>query len=203
MISCILLSAGYSSRFGSPKALAQIGDEHAIVKLQNMLIASEVSEVIIVLGAHKSQIKPHLLKHKKVRAVYNKNYNFGQTSSFQCGLDDGDQDSTGYMLLPVDYPFVTRETVDTLISAFLMDQDNKILIPVFDRKKGHPPLFSADLKEEFLNLSQDCGINTVAHRHKDQTRFLDLDDSGIVQTFNTQEELKRLGDFPKEVIDKQ
>jgi len=86
MIACILLSAGLSQRFGSPKALAQWNTGTVIEHLQNLLVKSQVDEIIVVCGAHADQIKPHILEHKQVRFVYNKDYNFGQTSSFKAGL---------------------------------------------------------------------------------------------------------------------
>src|SRR3990167_701833 len=106
MISCIVLSAGQNSRFGSPKALAKFKGRTVIEHLQIVLIASDLDEIIIVLGAFVNDIKPYLLKHKKIKVVYNKDYNLGQTSSFQTGLKVMDQQSQGVMLLPVDFPLV-------------------------------------------------------------------------------------------------
>ncbi len=51
MVTCILLSAGSSQRFGSPKALAELYDETVLEHLQKMLLATQVGEIIIVLGA--------------------------------------------------------------------------------------------------------------------------------------------------------
>ena len=86
MISCILLTAGLSNRFRSPKALARLGQDTVIEHLQKTLINTQISDIVIVLGAEAETIKPFLLNHKKIRFVYNKNFNFGQTSSFKTGL---------------------------------------------------------------------------------------------------------------------
>ena len=69
MISCILLSAGYSSRFGSPKALAKLNGQTIIEQLQKILVASILDEIIVVLGAFAEDIKSYLLKHKKIKLV--------------------------------------------------------------------------------------------------------------------------------------
>ena len=74
MISCILLTAGESQRFGSPKALAQIHQTKAIEVLQEKLIQSLVAEIIIVTGAYENLIKPYVFNHSKVRVVHNKDY---------------------------------------------------------------------------------------------------------------------------------
>ncbi len=189
MITCILLSAGLSQRFGSSKALAEINDQTVIERLQKLLVKTRVSEIIIVLGAHADQIKPYILDHTKVKFVYNKDYNFGQTSSFKVGLKNVSDDAKGILLLPVDCPFIQTETIDDLITYFL-DNMPLIVVPVFGKKKGHPPLFSIRLKDEFLALDNGSGLNTVAQIYASETSTLPVEDPGVVQTFNTREEFE-------------
>lgn len=187
MISAILLSAGESSRFGSPKALVKLNSYTVIEQILTSLISSQVDEVITVLGSQAEQIKPFLLKHKKVKVVYNKDYNFGQTSSFQVGLNSLRDDSQGVFLLPVDYPFVKSSTIDTLIECFRIER-NCVYIPTFENRKGHPPLFPIQLRNEFLLLQHDQGVNSVAQQHQDLIRLVAVKDSGVIATFNTPQE---------------
>ncbi len=133
MISCILLSAGSSRRFGSPKALAQFEGECLIERLQKTLIRSLVHETVIVLGDHSEDIKTHLLNHKKVKSVYSKEYKNGQTASFKTGLKALSDSTEGILLLPVDVPFVKSSTIDFLITEFIKKQP-LILIPTFKGK---------------------------------------------------------------------
>jgi CTP:molybdopterin cytidylyltransferase MocA len=191
MIACLVLSAGLSRRFGSPKALADMNGDTAIGRLQKVLVNSRLDEVYIILGAHAQEIKPFLLNHKKVKSVYNKDYNLGQTSSFQAGLRSLSPQTKGFLLLPVDFPLVSQQTIDLLICRF-KENEPLLVLPTFNGKKGHPPLFSVRLKEEFLGLGTDSGLNTVVHAHQDETAFLPVEDPGIIQTFNTQEEFERL-----------
>ncbi len=191
MISCLLLAAGLSSRFGSPKALAGISGKPAIVILQEKLTASCVDAITIVLGAHCEVIKPHLLNHKKIATVYNKDYLLGQTSSFQAGLRYLPQKTTGIMLLPVDYPFIEQKTFDQLVDSFV-SQSPLFLIPTYKRQKGHPPIFSITLKPKFLKLNQSQGINSVIWKNQSSGVFFPVDDPGVVKNFNTREELSQL-----------
>ena len=191
MISCLLLSAGFSSRFGSPKALAQINGQTLIEHLQELLLATQLHEIIIVLGHGAEQIKPFLFKHTKIKVVYNKDYKFGQTSSFKCGLKEVTALSTGILLLPVDCPLIQSETFHALIT-FFEDKKPVALIPSYQDKKGHPPIFNTALKNEFLALKDTLGINTVIHHHADDITVLPLDDPGIIKSFNTKEEFEQL-----------
>lgn len=191
MVSCVLLSAGLSSRFGSPKALAKFNRRTLIEHLQTRLLDTRLEEILIVLGDRADQIKPFLFNHKRIKVVYNKDYILGQTSSFQAGLKIACPQSTGIMLFPVDYPVVKKETVDQLI-AYFDDHTPSILIPSCAGKKGHPPIFHRRLKEELLSLDCRMGIHTVIHHHPQDTVILPMEDAGVVKSFNTPEEFKRI-----------
>ncbi|MBN1870068.1 MAG: nucleotidyltransferase family protein [Candidatus Omnitrophica bacterium] len=191
MIASILLSAGLSRRYGSPKALAKLNGETVIERLQKVVIQSPVEEMIVVLGADADEIKPHLLNHNKIKFVYNKDYNLGQTSSFKAGLRSISKWVKGILLIPVDHPFIQPGTIDLLIRYYLKHFP-LIVLPAFEGRKGHPPLFSADLKEEFLALDNGIGLNAIAHAHQNETVILPVEDAGVIQSFNTKEEFRDL-----------
>ncbi len=189
MVTCILLSAGLSERFGSPKALAYIGGNTVIQHVQNTLLESSCDEIIVVLGAHARQIQPSIFIHSRIRVVYNKNYNLGQTSSVKAGWREADNSSTGVIFLPVDCPLVQASSICMIIDYF-KEHDPDILIPSYRNKKGHPPIFHQRLKSKILNLPMDLGINSLFAEHPPQT--IEIDDRGIIESFNTPEELKKI-----------
>ncbi len=191
MISCILLAAGLSSRFGSPKALSSLQGKPIIERIQRVIIDSHVSELIVVLGAFAEEIKPFLLKHKKINVVYNKDFHLGQTSSFKSGLRTLSDDIEGIMLLPVDYPLIKKEILDCLAEEFSKTKP-LVLIPTYQGKKGHPPIFNNCLKEKLLKLDDSLGVNTITGLYANRIKFLDVSDSGIIKTFNTREEFVHL-----------
>ena len=193
MISAILLSAGLSERFGSPKALTKINETTRVIDaVQRTLLASPINEIIVVLGAFAADIKPFLLKKKRIKSVLNKNYRKGQTSSFQTGLQHISPSAEGILLLPIDYPAIKAETIHILCDQFLNRDSLKIIIPSFKDHKGHPPIFPIHLKEEFLALDSSQGINIVAQRHEKTTTIYPVDDPGVIQTFNTPQEFEQL-----------
>ncbi|MDP2654459.1 MAG: nucleotidyltransferase family protein [Candidatus Omnitrophota bacterium] len=192
MISCVLLSAGLSSRFGSPKALAPwIGGQTVIGHLQSLLLSSSIDEIIVVVGAGAENVRPHVLKHKKIRIVYNKDYILGQTSSFRAALPHCSPAAEAVFLLPVDFPAIQCGTLQSLIAAF-HQQKPLILVPVHEGRRGHPPLFRADLLSEFLALGDDCGINSVLHRYETDVVDFSVNDEGVLVTFNTPEEFRQI-----------
>ena len=189
MISCVLLSAGESQRFGSPKALATLGKHTAIEKLQSTLVDSPVDEIIVVLGAHLDAVKPYVFNHKKVRIVYNKDHKLGQTSSFQAGLSAVAKESKAVFLAPVDCPLVQILTISALIDHFKKN-DPAILVPAYKGKRGHPPLFNISFKKEILALPTSTGLNTLFEKYIPDT--LEINDPGIIRTFNTPTDLEQI-----------
>ena len=139
MISCVILSAGRSSRFGSPKALARINGETVIERHQKTLLKTRIKEIVIVLGAYAEEIEPFVFNSERINTIFNKNYKSGQTSSFKAGLEKVSSDVKGIMLLPVDYPFIKVETINILLEQFLINMPT-ILVPAYNNKKGHPPI---------------------------------------------------------------
>jgi len=189
MISCVLLSAGLSERFGSPKALACISDITAIQHVQKTLLQSCCDKIIVVLGAHAQQIQPSIFIHSRIRVVYNKDYFFGQTSSVQAGWRETDNSSEGVMFLPVDCPLVKASSIDKMI-RFFKENDPDILVPTYLHKKGHPPIFHQRLKSKVLGLSGTQGLNSLYTSHPPHT--IEVNDPGILKSFNTPQELEQI-----------
>ena len=193
MVSCILLSAGLSTRFGSPKALATIRGVTVIERLQRILIESHVGEVIVVLGAEAEKIRPFLLNDKKLKPVYNADYRLGQTSSVKTGIKVILNESCGIMLWPIDYPLIRKETIDQLTLEFLTRRPS-VLIPTYTNRKGHPPIFHVSLKTKLLTIDNHMGINSLQRQFSTLKELqpcsylLSVDDPGILCTFNTPEE---------------
>jgi len=191
MMTCIVLAAGESRRFGSPKPLADLNGTPAIRQTVNTVLASVVKDVIVVLGHEARNIQPLVPEDSRVRVVINKDYNRGMTSSFQTALNALADEPPDLMLLPADMPFVKAATIDLLCRTF-ETQRPLILVPTYRGRSGHPPVFASSLIEEFKSLKDSDPLSTIQRRHSKETLHLPVNDEGIVQAFNTPQELSRL-----------
>lgn len=192
MFTCLLLASGFSSRFGSPKSLAQLENNVSVINfIQNNLITSEVSEIIIVLGKDKSLIKPHILSHPKIKSITNVHYELGQTSSLKAGLREIKPKTSAILLLPVDFPLIQTATFNTI-----MDEFNKskklVLIPTFQGRKGHPPIFDSSLIKDILGFDENRGFNIFLGRINHGCQEFEVNDSGVLNTFNTLSEFEKI-----------
>lgn len=191
MVSCILLAAGESRRFGSPKPLAKIGPKTLIEISTARLLKTQVLETVVVLGASANEIQPLISGDPRVKTVLNRDYLKGQTSSFKKGLISLSAQSKGVMLLPIDVPFIKNVTLDLLMERF-SKEDPLLLIPTFNGKKGHPPIFSSRLFHELANLGDDEPLYTLQRRHALQTLLVPVEDKGVTLSFNTPEEFNKI-----------
>ncbi len=191
MVSCIVLAAGASSRFGSPKPLARIHSRPLISLLSEQLLKTQLGEIFIVLGADAEAVRPCVCSDPKVRCVFNESFSRGQTSSFKKGLKAVSADSDGVLLLPADVPFVKPETIDMIIETFSKNPF-PILVPTYKGQGGHPPAFSKTLFAEFTKLSDEAPLSTIQQIHASEILRLPVSDEGILLSFNTPQEFEKI-----------
>jgi len=73
-ITGIILAAGESKRLGQPKQLLKVDNEYLINLVVSNSLESNLSSIIVVLGAYFNQIKPKIKLESKVRVVNNVNW---------------------------------------------------------------------------------------------------------------------------------
>ena len=78
----------------------------------------------------------------------------------------------------VDHPAVGAETIAALAGG--PEPGILVRVPRYRGERGHPIWFSRALIPEFLALPEDGAARDVVRRHAAQTRFLDVDDPGIL-----------------------
>jgi molybdenum cofactor cytidylyltransferase len=191
MVSCIVLAAGASSRFGSPKPLARIHSRPLISLLSEQLLKTQLGEIFIVLGADAEAVRPCVCSDPKIRCVFNESFSRGQTSSFKKGLKAVSADSDGVLLLPADVPFVKPETINMIIETFSKNPF-PILVPTYKGQGGHPPAFSKTLFAEFTKLSDEAPLSTIQQIHASEILRLPVSDEGILLSFNTPQEFEKI-----------
>jgi len=67
---------------------------------------------------------------------------------------------------PADLPQMTSDLIDRLLSASSVS--DQIVVPQFDDRIGHPALFSWRTTQQFYNLPDGTGINSVVEQHARQ-----------------------------------
>ena len=172
---------------GSPKALLEYHGETFLDRWIG-LFAPHCAAVIVVLGAHAGEIRAGIRRRSQARLVENADYQAGQLSSMQCGLQAVPAEADDILFTLVDHPAVTAETVARLAAG----PSTPLRIPRYDGRRGHPIRFSRALAAEFLALPVSAAARDVVARHASDAAYLEVEDAGILADIDDAEAYARL-----------
>ena len=199
MLAAVILSAGESSRMGSPKALVPFRGKTFLEHLLDAIHGSQllkgrrqVGLTRVVLGAQAATISKKL-KLEPATVVVNEDWKSGQLSSIQAAIRSlplgRDDETDGMMLFLVDHPLISSQVVDTLVSKFY-ESGRPIVLPTFRGKRGHPAIFAHHLYEELLDADSRKGARAVVWAHAAEVLEVPTDEEGVVLNLNDPEALR-------------
>lgn len=194
MIVAVVLSAGESSRMGSPKALLPISGVPFIEEIVRALKGTKIDRIIVVLGHHAEEIRKRIA-HLPVTFVVNRDYAKGQLSSLIVAIRSLAAEKTtekvdGVLVHLVDHPFISPALVDHMIDRFY-ETKKLIVIPRCGGRRGHPVIFSSRLFPELLSAPLEKGAKVVVHAHRDETLEIETDFAGVTIDIDTPEEYRQ------------
>ena len=187
-VSAVLLAAGASTRFGSPKMLAPVPPDGRpmLAHVVDTWRVAGFAEIVVVLGSGAREIREKteedLLRMRTsrggagardgrpdagdgaaVRFVENLDWESGMFSSVRAGLAAIRPESTHAALSPADLPFLRTSSLRAVLSATnLPEADSRtLLVPVCGLRRGHPLLIPAFLVARVLSWPADDRLNRL------------------------------------------
>jgi len=190
MISGIILAAGESSRMGSPKALLKIGEKSFVQRIVDVLIASRVLDIVIVLGADAEAVQTQL-NWFIGKTVINEEWKRGQLSSILAGLRAVDQkDLHGVLIWPVDRPLVNEAVIVGMLHQF-WTKHKRIVVPVCKGQRGHPVLVGKSLFEDLEKAPLEIGARAILWDHPDEVLEYLTEEEGVVMNIDSREDYQK------------
>lgn len=94
----------------------------------------------------------------------------------------------GCLVCLADMPFITTDTYRMLSEQL---SNNSIVIPRYNSKPGNPVAFGSNYFPELASLDGDSGGKSIIKSHPDSATVLDVNDPGILQDIDNNEDLIR------------
>jgi molybdenum cofactor cytidylyltransferase len=185
--AAIILAAGGSSRFGSPKQLAQWNGKSLIEHTVDVALTSLADPVIGVLGAEVEQCC-RLLAKRPLKIVINHNWATGQSSSIKTGLSALPKDVDSALFMLVDLPGVTSSMVDAIIQRYRQTLA-PLVWPEFAGQRGNPILFDRTLFPALNQINGDTGGKSILQEYQHQAERVAVSDAGILQDIDYKTDL--------------
>ncbi|MFC6764344.1 NTP transferase domain-containing protein [Natrinema soli] len=187
-IAGVVLAAGTSSRFGAAnKLLADLRGRPIVAHAVETMVASEVDPVIVIIG-HDADRVADVLADQPVTLVRNDEYARGQATSVGVGIDALETSDVAAAVFALgDMPFVSPETVDTLVATYRTGPETA-LAAAYDGSRGNPVLFDRSYFERLTDVSGDTGGRAVL-LEGDRSALVATDDSGVIRDIDEPSDL--------------
>ena len=162
----IVLAAGASTRFGSPKQLVRISGRPLLHTA--VTHASEVtgSALIVVLGSGAAELGA-LLKHSPGSIVINQEWREGLASSIRAGIARLPLTCAGALLLLADQAAVSADDLKRLAGTW-RKQPQYIAAALYSGTVGVPAIFPRSLFPELMQLRGDAGARALLRRNAER-----------------------------------
>jgi molybdenum cofactor cytidylyltransferase len=174
---------------GVQKLLLPFGGKTVIAHIVDQLLASTIGKVHVVVGHQGTRISREL-SGRPVSIVNNPNYKSGMLSSVRCGLRELPRECKAVLVALGDQPSITSKLIDQMLKSFA-DTEKRILVPLYDGKRGHPILFSEFYRTEILTHYDNVGLRGLLHAHSDDVFELTVSTSAVLSDMDCPEDYRR------------
>lgn len=189
-IAALVLAAGYSSRMVDFKSLLTLGGIKVIERAINTFRKAGITEIVVVIGYRANELIP-VLDDLKVRYVFNENYDAGMFSSIVKGVESLQPETKAFFLLPGDMPLVKSHTIRLLSRAFNKVEAD-VIYPVFQKRRGHPPLIAASCFSEIQSGEGIGGLRQILQGREEKAYNVEVLDEGILLDLDTREDYQKV-----------
>lgn len=188
-VCAIVLAAGMSTRMGTQKLLLPFDGKTIIEKVVENILKSGIENIFVVLGANSAELED-ALEFWPVQTVVNENFREGMHTSVTTGVKVLPDNAKAVLVFPGDQPLIPEDAIRKVVGTW-RQSGKLIVIPLFEGKRGHPPLYDLRLRNELLNIDPAVGLRSVAQNFQEEVEEVETGSSGILKDIDTPEEYQR------------
>jgi CTP:molybdopterin cytidylyltransferase MocA len=131
MVAAVILAAGASSRFGSPKQRLLLAPV-----LERVRRTHSIDEIVVVVGAHEVETN--------ARVVQCPDWELGPGASLRCGLAALSPGVEAAVVVLADGPMLAPEAVDRVVAAWRKGA-GAVVAASYGGNRGHPAVLDRRL----------------------------------------------------------
>ncbi|MBI4594995.1 MAG: nucleotidyltransferase family protein [Candidatus Tectomicrobia bacterium] len=194
-ISGLILAAGESKRFGANKLLLPLGRKLVIELVLENFLASELMEIILVLGYQAGLLKEKILGYynthaPRLKLIENINYQEGMSTSIKAALPFLDPSAEAVMIALGDQPLVSTNLINEVLSAY-HQSGKKIVAPCFNGQRGHPVVISLAFRRQIESIEGDMGLREILQHYKNDLLIFNTGDPAVIMDLDTREDYEK------------
>jgi molybdenum cofactor cytidylyltransferase len=169
----VVLGAGCSSRFGTPKQLLPFGDTTMLGQVVRNANASDLDGVVVVLGRASEELRGSV-DFGRAMVVENTAYGTGCASSLLAGMDAAGEDCEALVLLLGDQPGVRTEFIDYVLSEWRSSR-SWASVTSYGGELGHPFVFARGAFEDLRGLHGDKAVWKLIEAYPERVRRMEIE----------------------------
>lgn len=188
--ACLILAAGYSSRFGSPKMQYVLANGLSILQNTVLLYTKVFEDVSVVIQAEDKALINSLADYP-VRIIENPNAKLGLSQSVVAGVQQLPP-GMGCLIALGDMPFLSSETLESMQKRMQTATPENIIVPSMNDRKGNPVAFGSAYRKDLLDLKGDMGAKSIMQACTELVVKIDVQDKGIFWDIDTPDDLLKV-----------
>ena len=192
MPSClVVLSAGSSTRLGSPKQAVKYQGTNLIERILAIAEESDFDNSLVVLGAQAEVIRALINPKRKVDFMINESWTDGMSSSIRCGVQGAiDRYNPDYIgITVIDQPYLEVSILNSLLDKCI--KSGMISASKYNNGKvGVPACFPQKWHRSLIELTGDKGARTLINDPELNIQTIEFAKGGI--DIDTPEDVQNL-----------
>lgn len=189
MISAIILAAGESKRMGQPKMLMPWGSSTVLGQVIVTFQQAGVEDILVITGGAHEAVE-QIIKQKKARSAFNERFASDEMlSSLQLGLATQLSQTRATLIGLGDQPQVQAGTVRLICERFKHEQ-SRIIVPSFQKRRGHPWLVERTLWQDLLDIQFPQSPRDFLNQHAKEIDYVEVDTRSILADLDTPQDYR-------------
>ena len=184
----MILSAGCSERFKSPKILFEVEGRPMLQWVIDLLKRLPLDGRILVVNPHWKSFSKYF-NTRGFEILINEDFREGMASSVRKAVEFSKKRGAKQVVIFLgDMPFLREETVYKIL---YFETDKPIIAPLYRGIKGFPTIVKSEVFDEVLKLKGDIGIRKLIRERPDLVQFVKVNDPSVIKDIDEPVDMKQ------------